>query len=253
MGMSPRERVLAAVNRREPDRVPIDLGGSPATGIEPSVYARLRDSLGIKGSRPRVYDVWQLLAWVEQPVVQALGADVLAIPSLTQPFETRIDRWRPWRLGDGTPVDIPSDFTPVQEANGSLCFYLRGELVAKKSPDSPYFDRMIEFKSYDPLPPVETFPMGVLSDEDLAWARRWAETLRAETDMALFGDPGVKLGRWSGYQEYLLTVAADPGYVRAYYERKVENMLTNISPTPTRWGTALTSCGSGRISALRRA
>src|SRR5574341_1218893 len=228
MGMSSRARVLAAIDHREPDRVPVDLGGSPATSIEPGLYARLRECLGIQGETVKVYDVWQLLAWVEQPVVAALGADVLAIPRLTQPFQTRIDRWRPWQLDDGTPVQMPANFTPVVEQDGSLCFYLDGELVAKKSPDSPYFDRMIEFKFYDPLPPVETFKMWTFRDEELAWARRWAETLRAETDKALLGDPGLILGRWGSYQEWLLTIGADPAYVLAFYERKVENLLANL-------------------------
>jgi hypothetical protein len=228
MGMSSRERVLSAVNHQVPDRVPIDLGGSPATSIEPSLYIRLREQLGIEGEPPKVYDVWQMLAWVERPVLEALGTDVLAVPRLKQAFETRLDRWRPWQLDDGTPVRIPANFTPEAEADGSLCFYLDGELVAKKAPDSPYFDRMIEFKFYDPLPPVKTFPMWIFTDEELEWVRRWAETLRAETDKALFGDPGLILGRWSGYQEWLYTIAADPDYVLAFYDRKVENMLTNV-------------------------
>ena len=228
MAMTSRERVLTAVARRQPDRVPIDLGGSPATGIEPALYARLRQRLGLDGGPARVYDVWQMLTWVERSVADALAVDVLAVPRLTQPFETRIDRWRPWRLDDDTEVEVPANFTPVAEPDGSLGYYLRGELVAKKSPDSPYFDRMIEFKTYDPLPRVETWPMGVFRDDELEWVRRWARTLRAETDKALFGDPGLLLGRWSGYQEWLLTVAADPDYVRAFCERKVENILTNL-------------------------
>jgi uroporphyrinogen decarboxylase len=228
MSMSSRERVLAAVNHREPDRVPIDLGGSPATGIEPGLYARLRDRLGIAGEPPQVYDIWQGLAWVERPVVEALSADVLAVPRLTQPFGTRIDRWHAWQLDDGTEVGVPANFSPVEETDGSLCIYQGGELVAKKAASSPYFDRMIEFKTYDPLPPVESFPMWIFSDEELAWVRGWAETLHAETDKALVGDPGIILGRWGSYQEWLLTIAADPDYVRAFYERKVENLLANL-------------------------
>jgi uroporphyrinogen decarboxylase len=228
MTMSSRERVLAAIEHREPDRVPIDLGGSPAISIEPALYSRLCAQLGIEGSAPKVYDVWQHLAWVEQPAVEVLGIDVLAIPRLTQPFETRIDRWQPWRLDDGTPVQIPANFNPISEADGSLSFYLRGDLVAKKAPHSPYFDRMIEFKFHDPLPPVETFALWIFTDEELEWARQWAETLRAESDKALFGDPGLILGRWSEYQEWLLTIAADPDYVLAFYERKTENLLSNL-------------------------
>jgi uroporphyrinogen decarboxylase len=220
--------VLAAVSHQEPDRVPIDLGATPATSVAAGSYARLRQRLGIDGEPVKVYDVWQMLAWVERPVVAALGVDVLAVPRLKQPFETRIDRWRAWQLDDGTPVHMPANFTPVREADGSLCFYLEGQLVAKKVPASPYFDRMVEFEFHDPLPPVETLNMCVFGDEELAWARHWATTLRAETDRALIGEPGLNLGRWSGYPEWLLTLGANPDYVRAYYERKIENVLANL-------------------------
>jgi uroporphyrinogen decarboxylase len=226
--MSSRERVLAAINHREPDRVPVDLGGTRVTGIEPSLYTRLRDRLGITGDPAKVMDVWQMLAWVEQPVVQALGADVLPVPRLVQDFGMRIDAWRPWRLDDGTPVQMPANFAPVREPDGSLCIYLDGELVGKKAPSSPYFDRMVEMKVYDPLPPVETWRMPLFSDEDLAWRRKWAETLRAETDKALAGEFGPILGRWGSYQEWMYTIGARPEYVLAYYERKVEYLLANL-------------------------
>ncbi len=38
MSMSSRERVLAAINHQEPDRVPIDLGGESNTGIAAAIY-----------------------------------------------------------------------------------------------------------------------------------------------------------------------------------------------------------------------
>ena len=31
--MNPRERILAAIEHREPDRVPLDLGATPSSGI----------------------------------------------------------------------------------------------------------------------------------------------------------------------------------------------------------------------------
>jgi len=228
MAMSSRDRVLAAVNHQEPDRVPIDLGGTRITGIEPSLYTRLRDRLGIRGEPAQVMDVWQMLAWVEQPVVGALGVDALPVPRLIQDFGMRIDAWRPWQMDDGTAVQMPVNFAPVCEPDGSLCLYLDGELVGKKVPASPYFDRMVEVKSYDPLPPVESWPMPLFTDEDLAWRRHWAETLRRETDKALMGEFGPILGRWGSYQEWMYTIGARPDYVLAYYERKVEYLLANL-------------------------
>jgi uroporphyrinogen decarboxylase len=42
-----RQRVLAALNHEEPDRVPIDLGGTPATSINIGAYEKLNAHLGL--------------------------------------------------------------------------------------------------------------------------------------------------------------------------------------------------------------
>ena len=68
----------------------------------------------------------------------------------------------------------------------------------------------------------------LLSDEELAWRRQWAETLRAETDKALLGDFGFNLGRWGSYGEWFYGIAADPDYTRAWYDLKIENLLANV-------------------------
>ncbi len=43
-----RERVLIALNREEPDRVPLDLGGTPWTTIIVPAYDRLKEYLGLR-------------------------------------------------------------------------------------------------------------------------------------------------------------------------------------------------------------
>lgn len=227
MGMTSRERVLTTLDHRVPDRVPLDLGASRVTGVNPAPYAALRRLLGLPAQPPRVMDVWQMLAWVEEPVVEALGLDVLAVPRLVQDFGVRLDAFAPWTLADGLDVLMPDRFRPVTEPDGSLALYLEGERVAVKAPASPYFDRTVEMKVYDPLPPVESFPMPLFTAEDLEWRRRYAATLRARTDKALLGEFGMILGRWGSYQEWMLTVAGDPDYVRAYYERKCACMIRN--------------------------
>lgn len=47
--MTPRQRVIAAVERRCPDRVPIDIGGSSVTTIIGEAYERLKQALGVDG------------------------------------------------------------------------------------------------------------------------------------------------------------------------------------------------------------
>ena len=252
MSMSSRERVLTALNHQEPDRVPIDLGAECNSGIAAGAYARLRQRLGINGAPVKVHDVEQMMAWVELPVVEALGVDVLAVPRLVQSYGTRIDTWRNWQLPDGTPVEAPANFAPVADADGSLCLYLNDELVARKAPTSHYFDRMVEFKVHSPLPPVESFPLAVTSDEELEWVRRYARRLRAETDKALLGESGLALTRWGSHQEWLVTIAADPGYVRDFYDRKIENLLTNIRLYAQAMGDNIDIIGFGQDFGAQR-
>ena len=45
--MTSRDRVLAALDHREPDRVPIDLSGHRSSGIAAIAYPKLRELPGI--------------------------------------------------------------------------------------------------------------------------------------------------------------------------------------------------------------
>ena len=46
--MSHRERVLRALNHQEPDRVPLDLGGSRSSSLVVEAYERLSRHLGAR-------------------------------------------------------------------------------------------------------------------------------------------------------------------------------------------------------------
>jgi len=74
-----RERVCAALDHREPDRIPFDLGGSRMTGIHVRAYAALRTALGLPPTDVRVEDLTQQLAVVDTDVVDLLGCDVRLI------------------------------------------------------------------------------------------------------------------------------------------------------------------------------
>jgi uroporphyrinogen decarboxylase len=71
--LTPRERVLKALNHQVPDRVPIDLGGNQ-TGIHRNAYRRLIDHLGIQDDL-RIMDAVQQLAQPCEPVLQRLHVD----------------------------------------------------------------------------------------------------------------------------------------------------------------------------------
>ncbi len=74
--MNSRERVQAALNHQEPDRIPFDLGGTPMSGIHKIAYRNLRQYLELPEVDVRVIDSIQQLAAVDEDVAQKLGIDI---------------------------------------------------------------------------------------------------------------------------------------------------------------------------------
>ncbi|MEN8201153.1 MAG: uroporphyrinogen decarboxylase family protein [Bacteroidota bacterium] len=102
--MTSRERVLASMNYKEPDRIPVDLGGHRSSGISAIAYHRLRKHLGLAEKPVRVYDMVQQLAIVDEDVLDLFGVDVV---EMGRGFLLDDADWKPWVLPDGTPCEIP--------------------------------------------------------------------------------------------------------------------------------------------------
>ena len=81
--MKPRERVPAAINHEQPDRVPICIGVSNATGMKMKPYRELKQLLGIDAPDQYIYD-WPELgtAAVDEQTMRRLHSDVRAVLDL---------------------------------------------------------------------------------------------------------------------------------------------------------------------------
>ena len=77
--MTSRERVLSAIAHREPDRVPLDIGSTPSSGISAIAYNSLKKHLGLTEGHTRIYDVVQQVAEPEETILDRFGADVIDI------------------------------------------------------------------------------------------------------------------------------------------------------------------------------
>ena len=77
--MNSRERVLTALDHQEPDRVPIDLGGTVVTSIAISTYAALREHLGLAHLPVRTLETVQQIAVVDDDMLDLFGVDVIPV------------------------------------------------------------------------------------------------------------------------------------------------------------------------------
>lgn len=137
--MNSRERVLAAINHQEPDRVPIDFGGHRSSGIAAIAYAKLKKALGITSGDIYVYDMIQQLAIVEPPVLDAIGGDVV---ELGRGFMLDDKEWKPWVLPDGTSCKIPGYINIEKRGEDSYLISGDGLDLAIQKKGCLYFEQI---------------------------------------------------------------------------------------------------------------
>lgn len=124
--MNGRKRALAALEHRELDRVPFDLGGSLVSGIHRNAYIRLLNRLDVK-EEASILDPLQQLARVSEQVKQALSVDVEGVgsrdPKLWKAEVTEeqegtcyVDAWGIRRLMPQGALYFDRYFPPLAEA-----------------------------------------------------------------------------------------------------------------------------------------
>ena len=230
--MNSRERVLAAINHQEPDRVPIDLGGTRQSGIAASTYHLLKQHLNIT-TPTKVFDLYQMLAEVEESVLDRLGVDVVGIHRSAVAFGIRNENWKPWQLFDGTEVRVPSCFNPVTEPNGDLLLLdADGKPLASMPEGGFYFDRLDKYPGAAHVDP-ESLDLPLLSPQECEHLNAQAEAYQQNSDRAIvcaMGPPyELFFGLGNGdFSAWMLTLATEPEYVHALYERLVEAWLENL-------------------------
>lgn len=111
--MKPRERVVAALNHQEPDRIPIDLGATIVTSIVKKTYVELKQHLGLPLEEIKMLDYVQQLPYVDEALLQRFDVDfrLVQLPAATAVgvdifeegnYYAFIDRW-------GSKLHMPKD------------------------------------------------------------------------------------------------------------------------------------------------
>jgi len=249
--MTSRERVQLALEHREPDRVPLDLGSSLVTGIHASAYAGLKHAIGITEGAIRVYEPFQMLAEVEEPVRRALGIDVYGIMLPITIFGYKNENWKPFRLFDGTEVLVSEHFLYDKLPGGDLVQYPQGNRKFPPSGRMPkdgfYFDAIVRQEPIDDtrLDPGEWVDQtyGAFGDEEMRFLEEQSRWYFQNTDYALFGNFGggsfgdiaIVVGPHIPFpkgirnpEEFYISHITRKDYIREIFERTLEIQMKNI-------------------------
>jgi uroporphyrinogen decarboxylase len=244
--MTSRERVLAAIAHREPDRVPVDLGSTPSSGISATAYARLRKRMGIRAGHVRVYDVVQQLAQPEPWALDRLGIDVVDVG---RTFNTRDEDWYDMLLPSGEAAQYPAWFRPEPQADGSWDVHHRdGTLIARMPAGAAFFDETCfpyadgwpaDWSGLDAAMGKVLWSALVHSPWDHAgrpgfWERMRenALRLRAESDRAIMVVVGCNLFEWGTFlrriDHFLVDLMLEPDKVESLLDALLERHLATL-------------------------
>jgi hypothetical protein len=254
-----RQRVLATLAHREPDRVPVDFGSTGVTGIHVSCVAALRDHYGLEQRPVKIHEPYQMLGLVEEDLQQALGLDVEGAFRRKTLFGFPIGDWKPWRL-NGLDVLVPGRFEVDEDANGDTVIYPEGDRTAPPSGRMPkgfhFFDAIVRQEPLDDgtlrlEDNLEEFEP--LSDSDLdeiaadvAAARATGRAVIANVGGTALGDialvPAPFLKHPKGIRditEWYMSLNSRRDFVHRLYARQTEIALGNLERVYRRVGDAV--------------
>jgi uroporphyrinogen decarboxylase len=202
---TPRQRVLDALAHRQPDRVPVDVGGSNVTTMVDTAYERLKERLGIE-DETRYFNRRARQAALDEGTLERLGTCCrplfLGRPDVTgreRPDGTIVDEWGVgWRAAGGHYNPVESPLSGATESD---------------------LDR---FAWPDPNDPGR-----------FRGLRESAVALRADGRYASVLSLNVAVVHLSqylrGYDEYLMDLLADPSFAQRLMGRVMEVYLRIVA------------------------
>lgn len=233
--MNSRERVLAALEHKEPDRVPIDFGAMDSTGATAVAYRKLRVSLEIDTEEIRVLTPMGQEIIVDDLALHTLGADVkkLAIEPAN---------WKLSTMTDGSPCLVPEMWDDQLLPDGSRVVKNdEGRIIAKMPKGGYYFDRVFyplagcsnirDLDKYQKY--FDAVDWSPIYDEDFSHLSRRAKDLYENTDFALFGLFGAHIfaagQALRGWDQFLIDLMDNPILAEGIMDKLVDAHIEHFN------------------------
>ena len=205
MPMTARERVLTAINHEQPDRIPLVIGVSNATGIKMKPYQGIKRLAGIQAPDNYMYD-WPELgtAEIDEQTMLRLHSDVRGVLDLEPAdiLQARRDR------------DPHSD-----------CFDSWGGGQMEITPGDwfPGIHPLAEARTVEDLDNYPGWP-DMNDPSRVAHVRETARRLAADNEFAIMATPWLlfpfeRAHAMQGMEGFLLNMAMDPDFARALLEK----------------------------------
>jgi uroporphyrinogen decarboxylase len=229
--MTSRERVLLALQHKEPDKVPIDFGGMRSTGIMAIAYANLKKYLGLNEGETRVYDIGQQLADIEKYFLDLFEVDVIDMMNSFVGIEP--GEWKEWILKDGSRSSILKNNYPEKIGNEWYLRDSKGRLFSRMPENSLYFDSINpQLETISSKKDIDDFDWYYFTDEELKLWEKKSKYLFENTNYAIMAGFGGNMmegpQELRGWMNFMGDLAGDENYVDDLLDKFVEVYLQNL-------------------------
>ncbi len=258
--MTGKERIKTTLEHRSPDRVAMDFGSTPVTGIHVTCVAKLRDHYGLEKRPIKAYEPYQMLGEVEDDLRDAIGIDTVTLPPPNTMFGFRNENWNEFKAPWGQELLVSEHFTTTQNDKGDLFIFPKGDTTVPPSGHMPkggfFFDTIIRQEGFDEdnltlEDNLEEFEQ--LSDSDLKYygdeAKRLASSERAVVagiggtafgDIALVPAPFLKHPKGiRDIQEWYISTATRQDYLHEIFSKQCDIAIDNLQRAHAIMGSSI--------------
>ena len=250
--MNSKEKINNSLEHKD-GPVPVDFGSTTVTGFHSTCVEELRKYYGLEDKPVKIHEPYQMLGYIEDDLKDALGLDALGLSPRKNMFGFENTNWKEWVTPWGQNVLVPEMFN-TKLIDGSVYIYPEGDTEGTASAsitDGGYFfdsiirtDPDFDEDELDLEDNLEEF--GLLSDDDIVYYNKLANSIVNEERAVVVGMPGTSLGdialvpapflkKPKGVRDiatWYMTIASEPEFVEAIFSKQSELALENL---PKMW------------------
>ena len=247
--MNSKNRIQTALAHKQPDKIPVDFGSTPISGMHVLPIYKLRNELGLKDIPVKVIEPYQMLGEIDDELADILGIDTIGLSGKNNMFGFANENWKEFKTSWGQDVLIPGKFPVEKDQNGDYLMFPEGDTSvnpsAKMPSDGYFYDAVIrqdpiDENNLDPENNLEEF--GIVTNEDLTfWKNQVNKNYgKGKALVAGFGGtglgdialvPAVQLKHPKGIRdvtEWYISTVTRQDYIHRIFEKQTDIALKNF-------------------------
>lgn len=247
--MNARERVVAAINHRQPDKIPLDLGGTSCSTLHVSCVRQLQERYGLPDKPVTTLSLSFMTGIVPDELADRMAVDTVPAIARGGAFGMPREDYKLWTTPDGQEVWVPGVFNPTPDGEGGWFAHPQGDTSCPPSGHMPtkcaYFDNIepdvdVDEDHLDPADNLQEFsPFG---EKDLNYIVASVEHGHRTGRAVVLGMPGAGLGDINQVpgtglkhprgvrkiEEWYISPLIRPDYIKEVFDRQTDVVLVNL-------------------------